>query len=72
MTTFRALSLILMTILAMIAAPPRGEAATGPEIDADVNAALTSFESQIRGARELASKAAGVLVFPSVVKAGIG
>jgi len=72
MTTFRALSLILMTMLAMVAAPSRSEAATGPEIDADVNAALTSFESQIRGARELASKAAGVLVFPSVVKAGIG
>ncbi len=29
-------------------------------------------ESQIVGARELASKAAGVLVFPSVVKAGLG
>ena len=38
MTTFRALSLILMTLLAMVAAPSRGEAATGPEIDADVNA----------------------------------
>jgi hypothetical protein len=58
MTTFRALSLILMTMLAMVAAASRGEAATGPEIDADVNAALTSFESQIVGARELASKTA--------------
>ena len=71
MTTFRAISLIL-TMLAMVAGPSRGESATGPEIDADVNAALTSFESQIVGARELASKAAGILVFPSVVKAGIG
>ena len=72
MTTFRALSLALIAMLAMVAGPSRGEAATGPEIDADVNAALTSFESQIVGARELASKAAGILVFPSVVKAGIG
>ena len=42
------------------------------EIDADVDATLHSFESQIGGARELANKAAGILVFPSVVKAGIG
>jgi lipid-binding SYLF domain-containing protein len=72
MTTFRTLSLILMTMLAIVAGPSRSEAATGPEIDANVNAALTSFESQIVGARELAAKAAGILVFPSVVKAGIG
>ena len=72
MTTVRALWLILMAALALLAAPPPSKAATGPEIDADVNAALTRFESQIRGARELASKAAGVLVFPSVVKAGFG
>jgi lipid-binding SYLF domain-containing protein len=42
------------------------------EIDADVDATLHSFESQIGGAPELANKAAGILVFPSVVKAGIG
>ena len=72
MRTFRALSLALIAMLAMVALPSRSEAASAAEIDADVNAALTSFESQIGGARELASKAAGVLVFPSVVKAGIG
>jgi lipid-binding SYLF domain-containing protein len=72
MRTFRALSLIVITMLAMVAGPSRSEAASAAEIDADVNAALTSFESQIVGARELASKAAGVLVFPSVVKAGLG
>jgi len=42
------------------------------EIDADVDATLNSFEAQVQGARELAIKAAGILVFPSVVKAGIG
>jgi len=72
MRTFRALSLILITMLATVALPARGEAASAAEIDADVGAALTSFESQIVGARDLASKAAGILVFPSVVKAGIG
>src|SRR5262245_63357012 len=72
MTTFRALWLILLTMLAVVAGPSRSEAASAADIDADVNATLTSFESQIVGARELASKAAGILVFPSVVKAGIG
>jgi lipid-binding SYLF domain-containing protein len=72
MRTFRALGLVLIVALAMAAVPERGKAATGPEIDADVNVALTSFESQVRGARELANKAAGILVFPSVVKAGVG
>ncbi len=72
MRTFRAHWLVLIVGLAMVAAPARSDAATGPEIDADVNAALTSFERQVVGARELANKAAGILVFPSVVKAGIG
>jgi len=53
-----------------VVAPPRSEGASAPEIDADVDATLHSFEN--RGARELAIKAAGILVFPSVVKAGIG
>ena len=41
-------------------------------IDAAANETLHSFVRQIPGARELAQKAAGILVFPSVVKAGIG
>jgi hypothetical protein len=72
MRTFRALSLIVITMLAMVAGPSHSEAASAAEIDADVNAALTSLESQIVGAREFASKAARVLVFPSVVKARLG
>ncbi|MGC2410405.1 MAG: YSC84-related protein [Methyloceanibacter sp.] len=68
----RAICLILIVIIAISAAPPRSEAAAAADIDADVDATLHSFESQIGGARELANKAAGILVFPSVVKAGIG
>ncbi len=42
----------------------------GPaEIEADARATLTKFY-QINGARELVNKAAGVLVFPTVIKAG--
>ncbi|WP_405236434.1 lipid-binding SYLF domain-containing protein [Lentisalinibacter orientalis] len=42
------------------------------EIDADVDEALASFKSEVDGADVFLSNAAGVLVFPRVVKAGIG
>lgn len=48
------------------------EADSAPEIDAEVHATLDRFFYQIGGARELASKSVGILVFPSVVKAGFG
>ncbi len=72
MKAFRALWLILVAMHVIVVAPATSEAASAPKIDAKVDAKLRSFESQIRAARELATKAAGVLVFPSVVKAGIG
>jgi lipid-binding SYLF domain-containing protein len=59
-------------LIAIIAAPSRSEAASAAVINAEANATLHSFVEQIGGARELANKAAGLLVFPSVVKAGIG
>jgi lipid-binding SYLF domain-containing protein len=69
----RALRALLPVLAAMlVVTPTRSEAATAGEIDAKVDRTLQSFESQIRGARELATNAAGILVFPSVVKAGIG
>jgi lipid-binding SYLF domain-containing protein len=69
---FRAFCLILAGAVVLAAAPSDVKAATAAEINADANATLESFVRQIRGARELANKSAGVLVFPSVVKAGIG
>jgi lipid-binding SYLF domain-containing protein len=47
-------------------------AASREEIDARVREALTNFESEAPAGFELAKKAAGVLVFPNVIKAGIG
>ena len=70
--TFRAFLPVVIAMLVLVAAPQRSEAATAAEIDADVYKTLQSFERQIGGARDLAGKAAGILVFPSVVKAGIG
>ena len=69
----RALVIYLIIIaIAAFSAPSRSEAASAAAINADANATLHSFVRQIAGARELANKAAGVLVFPSVLKAGFG
>jgi lipid-binding SYLF domain-containing protein len=65
-------SLALLCLLAIVTAAPAAKAASGREIDADVNHTLERFYRNIGGARELARKAVGVLVFPSVVKAGFG
>jgi lipid-binding SYLF domain-containing protein len=70
--TFRVLLPVVIAMLVLTGAPQRSEAATAAEIDADVYKTLQSFERQIGGARDLANKAAGILVFPSVVKAGLG
>ena len=54
------------------AAVPKADAASAAAIDADVRATIDRFFAQIGGARELADKSYGILVFPSVVKAGFG
>jgi len=72
MIVLKALCLALFVATAIVAEPPKSEAASAAKINADANATLHSFVAQVAGARELANKAAGILVFPSVVKAGIG
>jgi len=62
----------LMALLATLASSPRSHAASGPEIDAAARATLEQLFREIWSARELANKALAVLVFPTVVKAGIG
>ena len=57
----------LAALVAIGAAPPRGEAASAAEINFAAREML-----QITGVRALGMRAAGVLLFPSVVKAGFG
>jgi lipid-binding SYLF domain-containing protein len=64
--------LVLFALLALVVAPHAGEASSAGEINDDANATLHRFVAQNRSAEELGRKAAGVLVFPSVLKAGIG
>ena len=45
--TFRALLAVAIAMLVMAAAPQRGDAATGAEIDADVYKTLQSFEPSV-------------------------
>lgn len=62
----------LFSLFALGATAPKSEAASAREIDASVNETFGRFFDKVGGARDLASKATGILVFPSVVKAGIG
>ncbi|MEA3087570.1 MAG: hypothetical protein QOC89_5267 [Paraburkholderia sp.] len=48
---------------------PETDASKRQAIDAEVNGTLSRLFSTVPGSRELVSKAQGVLVFPSVVKA---
>ena len=62
----------LFCLLAILSPAPSAEAASAYEIDAGVNETLDRFFYRIGGARELARKSVGILVFPSIVKAGFG
>jgi len=70
--TSRLFFLAIFAATTFVFASPHRAEATAEQINADANRALQSFVNQIGGARELAKKAAGVLVFPSIVKAGFG
>ncbi|MGH6865074.1 MAG: YSC84-related protein [Methyloceanibacter sp.] len=65
-------ALLFLALAAWAAGASPSAAATAAEINEDANATLQSFVQQFGGAREVANKAAGILVFPSVVKAGFG
>jgi lipid-binding SYLF domain-containing protein len=53
--------------------PTSGDsAAKRASIDASVDSALSKLHAQAAGSREMTGKAKGVLVFPTVVSAGLG
>ena len=69
-TSFRIVLGCAAVALAGFATPALAKSAA--EIDAEVNASISQFKKEVGAAEELMNKAAGVLVFPSVIKAGIG
>jgi lipid-binding SYLF domain-containing protein len=62
----------MIAALALLAGNAPGRAADAREINAAVNATLDRFYRQIPGAREVSARATGVLVFPTIIKAGFG
>jgi lipid-binding SYLF domain-containing protein len=68
----RSMGLILLTTLVLLGGSRAGNAASGRQIDGEVNVTLDRLYRHVPGGRELASRAAAILVFPTVVKAGIG
>jgi len=68
--TFRNLAGLFLLGLMMLPAPAHAKSAH--EIDASVDAAMERFQREVFGAKNIVSQAKGVLVFPKVVKGGIG
>ena len=62
----------VLALLLAAAGPRPVAAASAVEIDAEVDAALVRFYEEVPAAKDLAKKAKGMLLFPSVVKAGFG
>jgi len=62
----------IFSVLVIATTASSVKAASAHEIDVGVNETLDRFFYKVGGARELASKSVGVLVFPSIVKAGFG
>ena len=67
-----ALSLSLLSTLAVAASALPARAKSADQIDFEVRETLHQFDLQIRGSGELLAKSAAALVFPSVIKAGVG
>lgn len=66
---------ILMVGLAFISTaflPFQAQAASKAEIDIEVKAAVKRFKTEVAGGASFLKDAKGVLIFPSVFKAGIG
>lgn len=71
--TLRILTLLIVSAIVIATPAVRpAAAASAASIDEDVEGALRRFYNHVPGARELVSKAYGVLVFPAIVKAGFG
>ena len=64
--------LAALSLLGVVGLSPTSQTAIAASLDNDVERTLRRFHSRVRGTRELVQSAAAVLVFPTVVKAGIG
>ena len=71
-TGFLQLSLLFLVALTAGFTPILVSAKSATEINIGVDETLSRFRSEVEGGDKFLDKAAGVLVFPSVIKAGVG
>jgi lipid-binding SYLF domain-containing protein len=65
-------AMAFMTVCFMVFQSASAYAKTAKEIDVSVDVALENFNKTVKGGNEFLKSAKGVLVFPSVFKAGVG
>jgi len=63
---------VLALLLSGLASAGQALAKSAAEIDIGVQETLKQFRSEVKGGSKFLSRASGVLVFPSVIKAGFG
>jgi lipid-binding SYLF domain-containing protein len=71
MNTVHFIKIMLLGVLILFNAQSVS-AASKQEIDIEVDGALERFHKEVEGSEQFLKKAKGVLIFPEVVKAGIG
>jgi lipid-binding SYLF domain-containing protein len=67
-----AICMVVIAVLALFAGNATGHAASAGAINAAARDTLDRMYRQVPGTRGLAARATGVLVFPTIVKAGFG
>ena len=68
MTTLRSFCVLFAFLAVLLPA----QAASKDELDAEVREAVQDFYQHTSAGKELAARASGMLVFPNVLKAGVG
>jgi len=61
-----------MILFSIVLLSNSAQAESGAVINVKVNEALDKFHKEVKSSKELTNKSLGILVFPSVIKAGIG
>jgi lipid-binding SYLF domain-containing protein len=69
---YRSFAVAASFVVACIAVTPPAPAATAAELTREAQAALNSLYAKNAGAKAIGKDAVAILVFPSVVKAGLG
>jgi len=68
---FRQITILAYLGVLLVMTTP-ADAASKEEIDIKVNAAIERFQGEVEGGQEFLNRAKAVLVFPEVIKAGLG